>query len=399
MIYERFKRINEQKGVIVPVHKQILGEVPEIDFSTLIDYYLKDATVKAAIDWLTDQVSGPGFYTTSESERAKNLVDEFNEGVNLDNFIRIWCQEILITGNSFTELITPTKLEDLHHIQLSTVKRIKRDRFGRVEAIIINVSGEEIELNPKNVIHFAWNVIDRQAFGIGLIHALASMRIDSSGNMIPPILNILSDLEQDMRRLLHTHGEHVIYEFPDASDDFIENKAKPIIKGLKPGDKFITNKTVNIKAIEIDPRVRFEAYIDYFTNLRIIGLNAAIVKLVSTPGFTEASARAALEAVESTVRGIQRFLKRIIEREIFDRVLISNGINPQRNPVRLNWGQPDIPEIKFDDVFKAVELGIVRVEEARKILQKSGWELWEPASTISTTTPVTVEVNTMGGGG
>ncbi len=385
-IYEWFKyKITiEQKGIIVPIHKTTLGEKPSIDFSILRDYYLKDAIVKAAIDWLTDQVVGPGFYTTSESAEAKKIVDEFNEENNLDNFIRIWTQEILYAGNSFTEMVKPNKLERLHHIQLSTIKRIKRDQFGTPTEIIYSVNGVEKSLDPKNVIHFAWNIVDRQAFGTGLIHALASTRVDSSGEIIPSILDILNDQEQDMRRLMHTHGEHVIYEFPDASDEFIENKVKPIIKSLKPGDKFITNKTVNVKTINIDPRVRFESYIDYFTNLRIAGLNAAIIKLVSTPGFTEASARAALEAVEHTVRGIQRFLKRIIEREIFDRVLITHGYAPtKRTSVRLNWGQPTIPEIKFEHVFKAVELGIVRVEEARKILQKSGWELWEKPVEIS----------------
>jgi hypothetical protein len=46
----------------------------------------------------------------------------------------------------------------------------------------------------------------------------------------------------------------------------------------------------------------------------------------------------------------------------------------------LTGGQPEIPELKVEDMLKAVELGVARRDEVRNILIKAGWELTEMES-------------------
>jgi hypothetical protein len=58
------------------------------------------------VDFLADQAVGLGFYTTvnkeyAQAERAKQIVDEFNEDVNLDELLQIGAREIVASGNSF----------------------------------------------------------------------------------------------------------------------------------------------------------------------------------------------------------------------------------------------------------------------------------------------------------
>jgi hypothetical protein len=99
--------------------------------------------------------------------------------------------------------------------------------------------------------------------------------------------------------------------------------------------------------------------------------------LFSTPGFTEASARAALDLQDMLIKPIQRYIKRQVERGIFNAVLRQVGFNPTEAKIRLNWGSPESPELVPADLINAAQLGLIRPEEFRKNAVKFGWELWE----------------------
>jgi hypothetical protein len=61
----------------------------------------------------------------------------------------------------------------------------------------------------------------------------------------------------------------------------------------------------------------FTYYIDHMVNQFYLGCETPLPRLFSTPGFTEASARAALELQDILIDPIQRMIKRRVEREIF----------------------------------------------------------------------------------
>jgi hypothetical protein len=149
---------------------------------------------------------------------------------------------------------------------------------------------------------------------------------------------------------------------------------------MKKGESFLTNKKFEHHELTIDPRSRFDKYIEFLQTQLELGSQTPAAKLQTTTGYTEASARAVIELVERRIIGIQRRLKRTIEKEIFERVLIREGLNVERASLELHWGQPDIPEFNIQDVFRAKEIGIISRVETRNILQKSGWELSEPES-------------------
>jgi len=100
---------------------------------------------------------------------------------------------------------------------------------------------------------------------------------------------------------------------------------------------------------------------------------------VRAPGFTEASANAAIEIADRLIMPIQRFIKRDLEM-LWRKVIRStdSSLDPVKAAVRLNWGAPETPEIEVDHILKAFELRAIRPEEARKNLLKAGFELWEP---------------------
>ncbi|MCX8150935.1 MAG: hypothetical protein N3D85_05495 [Candidatus Bathyarchaeota archaeon] len=133
----------------------------------------------------------------------------------------------------------------------------------------------------------------------------------------------------------------------------------------------------DIKSVMLDPRARFEYYIDHIINQFYLGCETPLPRLFSTPGFTEASANAALELQEMLINPIQRYIKRQVEKDVFDSVLVQAGFDPVEARIRLSWGSPETPEVVMADLIKAAEQGLIRPEEFRKNATKFGWELWE----------------------
>jgi hypothetical protein len=130
--------------------------------------------------------------------------------------------------------------------------------------------------------------------------------------------------------------------------------------------------------VSIDPRAQgFTYYIDHMVNQFYLGCETPLPRLFSTPGFTEASARAALDLQDMLIRPVQQYVKRQVERELFSVVLSQGGFDPIAAGVRLNWGNPELPELLMSDLISAAGQGLIRPEEFRKNAGKSGWELWD----------------------
>ena len=79
--------IRGHEAVIVPAWQSRVGEKPAVTFETQVSVYLGDTMARSAVDFLAEQVAGPGFYTTAEDEEAKAMVDEFCATVNLDEVL------------------------------------------------------------------------------------------------------------------------------------------------------------------------------------------------------------------------------------------------------------------------------------------------------------------------
>jgi hypothetical protein len=172
-------------------------------------------------------------------------------------------------------------------------------------------------------------------------------------------------------------GPDVLVYLDKAEPDTIHRFEGAIKEKPEKGAWLFYNRPFEVKAVQLEPRARFEYYVDHIINQFDLGCETPLPRLFSTPGFTEASAKAALELQEMLVKPIQRYIKRQVERDIFDVVLAQAGFDPDKARVRLNWGSPKTPEIVMADMLKAAELGLIRPEEFRKNVTKYGWELWE----------------------
>lgn len=374
-------------SVVIGETQKIMGEKPDITFAQLWQYYLDDPTIQNAVNSFRDHIVGSGFYVTANNRRAVSIINEFCNGIDFDTILYDLVGEMLVCGNSFLEMLSPDNLEDLERVQITTVKRIRRDPFGNPLAIIQEIDGVQRELDPKNFIHFRLFDIARKPFGIGLFHALAVPQL-VSGKVRPSVLDSWNNMRDAMVNILDNYSSPKdMYVFEGASETFMQDQAVKI-RNMKKGESFITNKKFDHIELKIDPRTRFDGYITSLRTEIELGSQTPAAKLQTTTGYTEASARAVIELVERRIIGIQRKLRRIIEKEIFDRVLIKNGLNIERANLELHWGQPDVPEFLLADVLEAARTIIegkplISWEEARNILKKSGWELTETAEEVT----------------
>jgi len=388
-IKEFYARLRKDSGVLLPAWREVYGETPTLSFSDLISAYLRDPACKAFVDFLADQAVGMGFYTTVNSEyaraeEAKQVVDEFNESVNLDGLLQIGAREVVACGNSFWEKIEPNRLEQLRILPLTSLEKIVRDQYGNVQGYRQTPSYGGKTLAPERIIHFKWNPVNGEAFGTGVLQSLCET-LSFNGETRMSFLEMKARIEKAMSEIFEKYaGPDELWLFPGVSAEKLAEYQSLIKSKPKAGARFVYDRAdADIKTVTVDPRARYEAYVEHILNQVYLGGQTPLPKLFTTPGFTEASAGAALKIAERKVMALQRFIKRIVEREIFVPVIQQAGLNPKLANCRLAWGMEEKPEIKLEDWIRLAEIsaeyGIpyVRAEEVRKNLMNFGFELWE----------------------
>jgi len=380
---ERVRR-SAPSGNLLAAHATAYGETPAIIFEDYMEAYVKDPSCKAFVDFLADQIVGMGFYTTAngdyaQAREAKQSVDEFCEDVNLDGLLQISVRETVACGNSFLEKIEPNRLETLRILPLTSIDKIKRDVYGNVQGYVQSPTHGGKTLAPERIIHFRWNPVNGEPFGTGILRSLLEkMKIGSETRM--SFLEMKARIEKMLPEIFEKYaGPDELWIFEGVSDDQLGTYQNIIRNKPKAGARFVYNKPADIKTVQIDPRTQFQSYLEHIIGQINIGGQSPVSSLMISPNYlTKATAEAALDLADRKVLSAQRYVKRVVEREIFDPVVEQAGYDPKEVAIRLNWGMPMKPETIVADLIKAAELGLIRVDEFRNIMKDVGWELTEP---------------------
>jgi len=386
--YGGLRQTRRGNGILLPAWHEAIGEAPTVSFSDLIGAYLHDPACRAFVDFLADQAVGVGFFTTVNSgyaEALKAVVDDFCETVNLDGLLQIGAREIVSCGNSFWLKIEPDNLQRLKILPLTgfeDTKAIVRDQTGEVKAYNYSYGGVKTTFQPEKIIHFKWNSVNFSAFGTGVLQVLLE-ELSFNGETRRSFLEMKTRIEKVMPEIFEKYvGPDELWLFPGVNAERLAEFQRLIRSKPKAGARFVCDRAdADVKTVAVDPRARYEAYVDHIMNQIYLGGQTPLPKLFTSPGFTEASARAALEMAERKVQALQRFIKRIIEREVFAPVVAQAGFDPKKVDCRLNWGVPQRPQIGAADIVKLAEVSAqsgvqyVRPEEVRRMLVKMGFDL------------------------
>jgi hypothetical protein len=363
-----------------------------IPLADVIKLYDRDPTCKSSVDLLAASTVGMGFYTTvdekyDKASEAKAAVDRFCEDVNLDGLLNDMAKPLIACGNDFWLKLTPERLADMLRMPIDSVQRIGLSSIPDLK-IPYKVTGYQLrgsyagnagnELKPEAVIHWRLNGDVPSGFGVGLLQVLLhTLTIDTDKR--PSYAWMKAKIEKILPNIFKKYaGPDVVVQLEGQKEDTIKKYESAIKNRPEEGQWLFSGaKNVGVYPVSIDPRARFEYYIDHMVNQFYLGCETPLPRLFSTPGFTEASARAALDLQDMLIKPVQRYIKRQVEKEIFAVKVTQAGLDAAKAKVRLNFGSPETPELVPADLIKAAELGLVRAEEFRKNAVKFGWELWD----------------------
>ncbi len=363
-----------------------------IPLADVMKLYDRDPTCKSSVDLLAASAVGMGFYTTvdekyDKASEAKAAVDRFCEDINLDGLLNDMAKPLIACGNDFWLKLTPERLADTLRMPIDSVQRIELSSVPTLK-IPYKVTGYQLsgsyagsagnELKPEAVIHWRLNGDVPSGFGVGLLQVLLhTLTIDTDKR--PSYAWMKAKIEKILPNIFKKYaGPDVVVQLEGQKEDTIKKYESAIKNRPEEGQwLFSGSKSVGVYPVSIDPRARFEYYIDHMVNQFYLGCETPLPRLFSTPGFTEASARAALDLQDMLIKPVQRYIKRQVEKEIFAVTVAQAGLDATKAKVRLNFGSPETPELVPADLIKAAELGLVRAEEFRKNAVKFGWELWD----------------------
>ncbi|HSV49746.1 MAG TPA: hypothetical protein VLH35_05470, partial [Candidatus Acidoferrales bacterium] len=347
-------------------------ETADIPLADVMKLYHRDPTCKSSVDLLAASTVGMGFYTTVDEKyeklnEAKTAVDNFCETINLDGLLNDMAIRLIACGNNFWLKSTPDKLEDfirlpddaIEKIGLKTVVGLKLP--SKVESYQLKTSYRGTsngDLKSEAVLHWHIHQDVNSGFGVGLLQVLLHTLAVGSDKR-PAYSFMKAKIERIMPKVFEKYaGPDVLANLPNADKETIQKFENAIKNRNEEGAWLFYNgkdknggPNVSINPVQIDPRARFEYYIDHIVNQFYLGCETPLPRLFSTPGFTEASANAAVELQEMLIKPVQRYVKRQVEREIFTPLLLRDGLDPIKAKVRLNWGSSETPEVVVEDLL------------------------------------------------
>jgi hypothetical protein len=377
----------------------VFYETSEIPLADVMKLYDRDPTCKSSVDLLAASAV-KRFYTTCapDQEKAKDAVDNFCEEVNLDGLMHDMAVRLIACGNEFWLRLTPDRLNEFVRMPIDSIDKIK---LSSVQGLKIphNVESYQLranyrdgtgngDLRPEAVLHWNVNQNYNSGYGVGLLQVLLHT-LTVNNDKRPAFAWMKAKIEKILPNIFVKYaGPDVVVQAEGMKDESFKKYENAIKNRPEEGQWLFSGaKNVSVNPVSIDPRARFEYYIDHIVNQFYLGCETPLPRLFSTPGFTEASANAALELQDMLIDPIQRMVKRRVEREVFAVVTKQNGFDPAKAQIRLNWGTPDTPEISAADLISAAEKNLIRPDEFRKNAVKIlGWELWDDNSKSPTAT-------------
>ena len=357
--------VEERKGLVTRGTWDKLAAHPA-NLAEYEKYYKSDSEVHAAINVLADMSVGVGYFTECEDEKAKEIVDNFAEEVGLDQILLNVVKSKLIYGFCPVERYLvkgpPKGVLRLKILPSRTVK-VKRDRKGKILGYKQTLNGHVVNFTVKEIVWFVYNQVGTGPYGTSII---------------APILSLVKAKEQthkDMPKIIHRYSSPLTV-WETAGD--IKALKDAVISREPNEDIFLGHvgkDDVRFKTVEIDPRGRFTEYIRDLDESLLEGLQAPILRYLRNA--TEASATKMLEVIDRHVQGIQQYVKRVVEREIFAPLLASHGLSDVPS---INWGAPKtgLEDLDLNGLARLVEVGALTPLAAQDLMRKMGLPLEEP---------------------
>ena len=297
-------------------------------------WYEVDGVVHSAVNSLSEQAVGQGYYTRideDEPEEAKELVDELGKFLQFDAMNKNVCINMLIAGfcpvetritrfpsKSIRKIIHPMSVYDFAQDKNNNVLWLRQKDPNSGMASQTKIEG-------KNLTWFVNNQIGNDLRGTSIIkpvEGLLSTKQTAVDNMDAIIDRKLYPIAVWKSKRGAGPLKNNVTQTEAGEDLFFGNLTD---EEMKPGGLF--------EIIEVSGDSKFWEYISYIDVLIYKGLYAP--DLYYWKDATLASSKELSSMTDRRVDAIQRDMKRAIEYGFFDRLMKANGLIAEP---RILWG-------------------------------------------------------------
>ena len=324
----------------------------------------RDSEVETAITTLTGMIAGVGIYTEMGKDEKpdhpnRKAVDAYAENINLDEKLMTSVRVMLGKGFCPLERLSDGNLNLLPPETFYVWKHPTGEIYKYTQELTIGSPIATWQDNDlKNIIRFVRKETTSTPYGVALADPIAE-RIEQRREMSEDVPNIIHKYGYPFRVWESETSEigKVVYDAATErevdEDIFLENVPKD---------------TVRIHSETLDPRINFTEYVTHNDEQIAEGLFAPLMLYLRNA--TEASAKTILEAIDRYVQGEQRYIKRRVERYLFEPLV-------GKPTPRLVWGSPrtGLEDVDLDGVAHLYEVGALSFPQVQDLIKKLGLPL------------------------
>jgi len=343
-----FKLFTEQfKGIVFDDKIRFpseLGVQHPFDFKIAEGLYKSFGLVTGVIDKYIDFIVGPGFYIECEDERGKKIIEDFIRDTNFDSILRAWIKEALIKGNGFLELggsknEVPQGMKVLNANTIYVQRSIKGtvELYNQYHGFNKGITTFDMKkittFNTHQIAHLAFNKVGDEAYGLGIVS---------------PAFKIIDNLMQSSKNMhmLLDRKANVPYHVKIGDMDHLPAQEDVTAFGqdfeyLKNDQEWITGGDVEIKTIDFGNIGEKFSYINENDKQDFIYTVQVPEVLLGSGNIAEGLAKEQLKAFERRIQSLQVEIEKVVETQIFKRILNANGMDFH---VEFEWGEPSYEE-------------------------------------------------------
>jgi len=310
-------------------------------------YYRKEGTVWAAINSIAYNTVMVGYHIESDNLDARKLIETWCRKVNLDEHLLSNTVYALVLGDAFIEIVSNRKgsVTRLKDVDPKTME-IEDDKYGIVQGYLHKVGMAEPKKIKKEIIcHIKLFSDPTEQYGISIIEPNKEA-IDRMIRSDQSISN--ATIRHGTTKTVFTVGTEKDGQIPPIE---VLEKIEKEVEDIDEKNELIVPWNVKVSTIDESGVPGVEQYFKYFQSKVVIGLLCPEEALGLGTGGTEATSKVKALLYERMIKSFQMRLAKIVEEQLFNKVLESEGYDP------------DIVSIKFrgitdeDEAMKAKWMG------------------------------------------
>lgn len=345
-------------------------------FIDIMDVYKRNHVIKTGVDTLAEASVGNGGKWSVKDESYRNILEaaeDYSELINQDAFHQTVATELWAAGNTIWERVG----DNLWHVPIGSIQQILLNKDGtaveQYKQILPNGNGYKDLTKIQRYMHWRWNTVHNDLIGEGLIAVLLrrgrGYLWKDSNNVThqsarPAMIECIEEMDDSLRkgiRKLAPRTNIILEGFTNGE----RQATASTINTLAPEDNLVMNteqkdkQNIRIEQTQFDNRSRLDPIIDHFFNTQVIAMQTPTIQLLMDGGYTEASSRTAIQAVDRKIRAFCRQIKRQDEQQLFYPYLRTQGFTDEelrQSRLRWNWAPVEKPTVSIGDVVQLLQV-------------------------------------------